>query len=156
MRANNLATRAEGNVQFLNQAVVEAVEPLGHDRGFRVSGRVAGARTAWNVERLIANVGYTPDTAMYRELHVHECYASLGPMKLAAALAGQRGGDCLKQTGHGPDTLRNPEPNFFLLGAKSYGRNAHFLLRVGFEQVRDVFALLTGKPNLDLYRKRPA
>ena len=156
MRANNLATRAEGNVQFLNQAVVEVIEPQGHDRGFKVSGRVAGARTTWNVERIIANVGYTPDTAMYRELQVHECYASLGPMKLAAALAGQRGGDCLKQTTHGPDTLRNPEPNFFILGAKSYGRNAHFLLRLGFEQVRDVFALISGKPNLDLYRKRPA
>src|SRR5204863_5861675 len=30
LRANNLATRAEGNVRFLNQAMVEAVEPPGH------------------------------------------------------------------------------------------------------------------------------
>jgi hypothetical protein len=91
-------------------------------------------------------VGYSPDTALYRELQVHECYASLGPMKLAAALAGQAGADCLQQVGHGGETLRSPEPNFYILGAKSYGRNSHFLLRIGFEQVREAFGLITGKP----------
>jgi hypothetical protein len=75
-------------------------------------------------------------------------------MTLAALLAGKRGEDCLKQTAHGPDSLRNPEPSFFILGAKSYGRNSQFLLRLGFEQVRDVFTLITGKPGLDLYGKR--
>ena len=44
-------------------------------------------------------------------------------MKLAAALLGARGGDCLAQTSHGAETLANPEPGFFILGAKSYGRN---------------------------------
>jgi len=155
MRANNLATRPEGNVQFANQATIETVEHLGHERGFRLSGRVAGKAATWTADRVIANVGYTPDTDLYRELQIHECYASLGPMKLAAAIAGQRGGDCLKQTSQGADILRNPEPNFFILGAKSYGRNSHFLLRIGFEQVREVFTLITGKPHLDLYKKRP-
>jgi hypothetical protein len=54
----------------------------------------------------------------------------------------------------GANTLRNPEPNFFILGAKSYGRHSHFLLRTGFEQVREVFTLITGKADLDLYKKR--
>ena len=40
-----------------------------------------------------------------------------------------------------------------MLGAKSYGRNSNFLLRTGFDQVRDVFTLVTGKSDLDLYRK---
>jgi hypothetical protein len=31
----------------------------------------------------------------------------------------------------------------FILGAKSYGRNATFLMRVGWEQVTEVFALLS-------------
>ena len=66
-------------------------------------------------------------------------------MKLAAALAAQRGEDCLQQTGQGADVLRNPEPNFYVLGSKSYGRNTHFLLRTGFEQVREAFGLITGK-----------
>ena len=106
------------------------------------------------MERVIANVGYTPDTDLYRELQVHECYASLGPMNLAAALLKHGGGDCLTVPPQGPAALRNPEPNFFILGAKSYGRNSNFLLRTGFEQVRDVFTLITGKADLDLYKTR--
>jgi thioredoxin reductase len=154
VRANTLATRPEGNVEFHPQAWVEVVECPGRDQGFKIKGRIAGKPCSWQVERVIANVGYTPNRDLYRELQVHECYASLGPMKLAAALQGQRGEDCLKQTGHGADALRSPEPGFFMLGAKSYGRNSSFLVRVGFEQVRDVFAVIAGKPGLDLYKKR--
>jgi hypothetical protein len=47
-------------------------------------------------------------------------------------------------------TLQTPEPNFFILGAKSYGRNSNFLLRAGFEQVHEVFKLLTGKSHHDV------
>jgi hypothetical protein len=154
MRANALATRGDGNVEFHSQSFIEAVEFHGPDRGFRVKGRTAAKPQTWEVDRLIANVGYSPDTALYRELQVHECYATLGPMKLAAALAGQRGQDCLTQTSQGPETLRNPEPNFYILGAKSYGRASNFLLRVGFEQVREAFQLITGNTGLDLYGKK--
>jgi thioredoxin reductase len=153
VRANTLATRSDGNVEFHPGTVVDAVELLGADGGFRVTCRTAGKPRVWEVDRVIANVGYTPDAEITRELQVHECYASLGPMKLAATLLGQKGQDCLKQTAAGPDVLRNPEPNFFVLGAKSYGRNSQFLLRLGFEQVRDVFTLITGTSGLDLYRK---
>jgi thioredoxin reductase len=153
-RANTLATRGEGNVEFHPQSSVEAVEWLGPDKGFHVAGRVGGKAKTWEVERVIGNVGYTPDAALYRELQVHECYASLGPMALAAALLKHAGGDCLSIPAQGPNVLRNPEPNFYVLGAKSYGRNSNFLLRAGFEQVRDAFALITGKADLDLYRKR--
>jgi hypothetical protein len=153
-RANNLATRGDGNVEFHPQSSVEAVEWLGPDRGFQVTARCGGKPRTWEVERVIGNVGYTPDTALYRELQVHECYASLGPMALAASLAKHAGADCLSIPAQGPNMLRNPEPNFFILGAKSYGRNSNFLLRTGFEQVRDVFALITGNADLDLYRKR--
>jgi thioredoxin reductase len=153
LRANTLATRDEGNVEYHPQSVIEVVECPGKDQGFKVRGRSAGKPHTWEVERLIANVGYTPNRDLYRELQVHECYVTLGPQKLAALL-NQSGDDCLKQAGHGPDSLRQPEPNFFILGAKSYGRNSSFLLRIGFEQVRDVFSLLTGKAGLDLYKKR--
>jgi hypothetical protein len=152
LRANLLATRQEANVEFHPHTTIEAVESRGHDQGLRVTAHCGGERRVWEVDRLIANVGYTPNTDIYRELQIHECYASLGPMKLAASLLKQGGGDCLAQTSPGPEALRNPEPNFFILGAKSYGRNSHFLLRTGFEQIRDVFRLLTGKPDLDLYR----
>jgi thioredoxin reductase len=152
VRANNLATRTDGNVEFHPQAVIEAVENLGPDRGFKVVARKGGQNATWTVDRIVANLGYTPNTDLYGELQVHECYASLGPMKLAAALQGSRNDDCLKQASCGPETLRNPEPNFFILGAKSYGRNSNFLMRVGFDQIREVFTLLTGKAGLDLYK----
>ena len=58
---------------------------------------------------------------------------------------GETSSDCLAQTSHGPDVLTNPEPNFFLLGNKSYGRNPRFLLRVGYAQVLEVFELLAAK-----------
>lgn len=154
VRANTLATRGEGNVEFHNQTIVDSVEWLGPDKGFRVGTRLAGKGRSWDVDRLIANVGYTPDTQLYRELQVHECYATLGPMNLAAALLKHGGGDCLSIPARGAATLRNPEPGFFILGAKSYGRNSNFLLKAGFEQLREVFALIMGKTDLDLYKKR--
>jgi hypothetical protein len=64
-------------------------------------------------------------------------------MKLAAKLLGESTADCLAQTSHGSDVLRNPEPNFFILGSKSYGRRNDFLLRVGLEQVTEVMKLLS-------------
>jgi hypothetical protein len=75
-------------------------------------------------------------------------------MGVAAALAKQSGADCLTTAPCGPAALKTTEPNFYVLGAKSYGRNSHFLLRNGFEQVRDVFTLITGKADLSLYWKK--
>jgi thioredoxin reductase len=151
VRANTIATRNDANVEFHAQTVVEAIEAIGQDKGFRVSTRSAGKPRVFEAERIIGNVGYTPDRLLYRELQIHECYASFGPMKLAAHLLGSKGGDCLKQSSHGPDSLRNPEPNYYVLGAKSYGRNSDFLFKVGFAQIRDVFTLITGVPGLDKY-----
>jgi hypothetical protein len=156
VRANTLATRDDDNIEFHAGTVVETVEFLGQDRGFKVTARGPDKNRTWEVDRIVANVGYTPDTNLYRELQVHECYASLGPMKLAAALSGTRDQDCLKQFCHGPETLRSPEPNFYILGAKSYGRNSNFLWRVGFDQVREAFTLITGDARLDLYQKKVA
>jgi hypothetical protein len=96
------------------------------------------------VDRVIGLNGGVGDFTLYRQLQVHECYATAGPMKLAAALLGnQAGGDCLAMPTTGPETLTNPEPGFFLLGAKSYGRNSQFLLRTGWAQVDDVVGLLS-------------
>ena len=88
------------------------------------------------------------DSNLVKTDQIHYCYASDGPMKLAASLlaAGGGGGDCLQQkvSHHIPDklkcdtnchkasgdeTLMSPEPNVFILGMKSYGRGSAFLLR---------------------------
>ena len=94
------------------------------------------------VDTVLSLTGSAPDASLYRQLQVHECYATEGPITLAASLLGAAGGDCLTQVSAGVDVLRNPEPRFFVLGSKSYGRNNSFLLRVGWQQVEEVFAAL--------------
>lgn len=100
---------------------------------------------------IIANVGYRPDDVMTRELQVHACYASEGPMKLAAALQSQSSADCLDTPTGGPQSLRCPEPDFYVLGSKSYGRNSTFLFSQGLSQIRDLFQIIGGRVELDLY-----
>jgi thioredoxin reductase len=154
VRANSLATRGDANLEFHPSATLLCIESLGQDKGFRVEARVAGTPRTWEVERIVGNVGYSPDTLLHRELHVQECYATLAPARLASGLLKQPAGDAMTVTLQGPESLRNPEPGYYILGAKSFGRNSQFLMRHGFEQIRDVFTLITGKPDLDLYKKK--
>lgn len=154
VQANSLATRRDANVEFHNQVLIDRVHTAGAEQPFRVEAREGGKKIVWEVDRVIANVGYEPDVGLYRELQVHQCYASEGPMALAAALLKHSGADCLQVPGNGAAALKTTEPNFYILGSKSYGRGNNFLLRNGFEQIRDCFALITGKPDLDLYRKK--
>ena len=98
------------------------------------------------VDEVVANVGFRPDMAMARELQIHHCYATEGPMKLAAQLMAQGGGggDCLAQTSGGAASLVCPEKDFLVLGMKSYGRSSTFLLKIGNEQVAHAMELLEG------------
>ena len=98
---------------------------------------------------LILDTGRTPEVSLFRDLQVHLCYATEGPMKLAAQLMSEdasRDGegpvDCLSQSGGDADLLRTTEPGFFVLGSKSYGRRSNFLLRAGIEQVEAAFDTL--------------
>lgn len=139
--AADLAAGASPAVEVLPGAVCEALH-AGSDGRIGVALRNGGVEHV-EVDRVLALNGGVGDASIYRQLQVHECYATCGPMKLAAALLGEAGGgDCLDQTSHGPDTLVNPEPGFFILGAKSYGRNSQFLMSIGWAQVDDVFSSL--------------
>jgi hypothetical protein len=112
--------------------------------GAEVVLRNGGEPKTVPVDRVLALTGYIGDANLYRQLQVHECYATCGPINLSAALLGAGAGDCLAQTTHGAETLKNPEPGFFILGSKSYGRNNTFLMRVGWQQVEEVFGLVGG------------
>ena len=99
------------------------------------------------VDEVIANVGFRPDMSMTRELQIHRCYATEGPMRLAAQLmssSGGGGGDCLAQTSGGAESLLTPEQMFLCLGMKSYGRSSKFLLKIGNEQIEHAMELLGG------------
>ena len=60
-------------------------------------------------------------------------------------------GDCLAAQPCGKDLVRNPEPRFFIIGHKSYGRRSDFLMRAAHDQIRDVFRIVEDDPDLDLY-----
>jgi len=151
--ANALALKQEtpakdGPVVYWPITVVEAVARRGDGFTVELSGQHAGQL---EVDHIIANVGFRPDNRLYEELQIHECYASQGPMKLAAALAGSAGSDCLDQKSCGASSLLNPEPNFYILGHKSYGRSPNFLFQLGLAQIREVFSILGDRETLDLY-----
>ena len=52
--------------------------------------------------------------------------------------------DCGTVPPHGVTELTQPEPDFYVVGMKSYGRAPTFLLLTGYEQVRSVVCALTG------------
>ncbi|MCS6865248.1 MAG: NAD(P)-binding domain-containing protein [Gemmataceae bacterium] len=123
VRANALATRGDGNLEFHPQTVIDEVICHNPEGGFRIAGRSAGRPVVWEVERIIANVGYSADLGLCRGLLVDP-------------------------PDRKPETR---EPGYYILGVKSYGRYSGFLLRDGFEQIRRVFAQIMGQSRLDLY-----
>lgn len=142
-RAAELAAGASPAVEALTGVVVDSFARA-NGRALVILRQTDGGERSVEVDRILSLTGYVGDHGLYRQLQVHECYATSGPMKLAAALLGSGSGDCLAQASHGADSLVNPEPGFYLLGSKSYGRNPTFLMRVGWEQVEEVFGLLAG------------
>lgn len=148
--ANETARHLPPGVQYFGGHLVRAMRAA--DTAIEATLMSAtGKPHTIRCDRIIANVGYRPDATLYRELQVHECYATLGPIKLAASLLDQKGEDCLQIESGSADLLKNPEPNFYILGAKSFGTNSAFLLRVGHSQIAQVFTLITGEPDLNLY-----
>ena len=153
--ANQLAT--EGSiVHHVGGMSVEAITLEEASGGYCVhleptDGTSLAQGSQLVVDRIVANVGYRPDDEIFRELHVHLCYATSGPMKLAATLLQDASQDCLAQESGGPNNLINPEPDFYVLGSKSYGRNPHFLFRQGLEQVQQLFTIIGERDDLDLY-----
>jgi hypothetical protein len=140
-RARALADGASPAVERIAGATVHALEENGRSWTVTLRGPDAGTDTV-EAHRILSLTGYVGDHSLYRQLQVHECYATGAPMKLSAALLGQESSDCLDQESHGAETLENPEPGFFILGSKSYGRNNAFLLRTGWQQVNEVFGVL--------------
>ena len=133
---------AGGNPRVTVRTGVEVERLERRDRAIAVTLRDRAGPEEVVVDRVLALTGYVGDAGLYRQLQIHECYATAAPIDLSAALLGAAAGDCLGQASHGPDVLRNPEPNFFILGMKSYGRVNQYLMRIGWEQVDDVVSLL--------------
>ena len=95
------------------------------------------------VEEIIAATGARPDFSIARELRIRldhwlESTAALAP------LIDPNEHSCGTVRPHGRRELAHPEPGYYAVGAKSYGRAPTFLLATGYEQVRSVVAALAG------------
>ena len=134
-------------VEFLRDSAVLSLEQT--KDGLKVTLTDGASTETIFVDRVIACVGYRPDLELVRELQTKICFATEGAYHLAAALLGESGGanganhangrgDCLQSGGFGSETLLHPEPGYFSLGAKSYGRSPDFLIRTGREQIDSV------------------
>jgi hypothetical protein len=139
------------------------------------------AHHSWiQCDNIAAHTGFGPDPALWSDLQVHVHPATSGPYLLAEALiannfhagvglstgyaekkprtaaastdeAGSTQQDRFQVVLNDPEFLRHPEPNFFVIGIKSYGGDAGFLMQNGFRQVRDVYKLISNDRALDLY-----
>jgi thioredoxin reductase len=140
--ARALVHGADVAIAHVGGAVVEGFEFNSATHRYRVALLVGEQPRVEEVDLVIVNAGFGPDHSITRELQVHECYATGAPMKLATALLGAAAADCLTTPAFGVDALANPEPDFFILGHKSYGRGPHFLLETGYRQADDVLSHL--------------
>jgi thioredoxin reductase len=122
-----------------------AVERLGEENGaIVVTGRSGSTlRRLAPVDRIIVCTGQRPDLSITRELRLDldpwlESARTLGPM-IDPNLH-----SCGTVPPHGYRELSHPEPGYFAVGIKSYGRAPTFLMATGYEQVRSVVAHLAG------------
>ena len=101
------------------------------------------AATLEPVDEVVATTGFRPDLAPLRELRLALDPALEAPAALAP-LIDPNVHSCGTVPPHGAPVLAHPEPGFYVVGMKSYGRAPTFLLLTGYEQVRSVAAALTG------------
>ena len=101
-------------------------------------------------DEIVAVTGFRPDLTMLAELRLDLDPAVESPRALAT-LIDPNVHSCGTVPPHGAEELRHPEPGFYIVGMKSYGRAPTFLMLTGYEQVRSVVAELAG--DLDAARR---
>jgi thioredoxin reductase len=126
-----------GAITLLTGFGVQAVTP-GPD-GVEVSD---GIRTV-TVDRIVSATGFRPDHSIVAELRL-DLDPIMGSTRALAPLIDPNEHSCGTVPPHGVDELAHPEPGYYAIGAKSYGRAPTFLMATGSEQARSVVAALAG------------
>jgi hypothetical protein len=99
--------------------------------------------TLATADEVVAVTGLRPDLAPLRELRLDLDPIMEAPRALAP-LIDPNLHSCGTVPPHGEAELRHPEPGFYVVGMKSYGRAPTFLMLTGYEQVRSIACALTG------------
>lgn len=94
-------------------------------------------------DRIIVATGQRPNLDMTRELRLELDPWLESPKRLGPEIDPNLH-SCGSVPPHGYKELCHPEPNYFAVGVKSYGRAPTFLMATGYEQVRSVAAYLAG------------
>ena len=113
--------------------------------GLVIEGRGATGepRRIQDVDEIVVATGGRPDLSLTSELRV-KVDPWIESAEELAPLIDPNVHSCGTVRPHGHRELAHPEPRFYAVGAKSYGRAPNFLLATGHEQVRSVVAALAG------------
>lgn len=133
----------EGRLNMLAPFVVERVGRTSTD--LRVEAMLGGRKVIEDVDRIVVATGFRPDFSFLRELRLGLDPAVEATPELAP-LIDPNFHSCGTVPPHGIDELTHPEPGFFIVGSKSYGRAPTFLMATGYEQVRSIVAEIAGDP----------
>jgi thioredoxin reductase len=95
------------------------------------------------VDEIIGATGFRPDLALFSELRL-DLDPTVEATPALAPLIDPNLHSCGTVYPHGEAELRHPEPGFYVVGMKSYGRAPTFLMLTGYEQVRSVVAAIAG------------
>jgi thioredoxin reductase len=127
-----------GRVELVSSFRIEAVNQTSDGRVELVAGerRVVA-------DTVVNSTGFRPDHDIVGELRL-DLDPILGSTRALAPLIDPNQHSCGTVPPHGVDELAHPEPGYYAVGAKSYGRAPTFLLATGFEQARSVVAGLAG------------
>jgi len=126
--------------------VVDGFEIVGladRDGHMEVTGLRGGGLERLTTDLVVNATGFRPNLGMLREIRLALDDVVEAPVRLAP-LIDPNVHSCGTVEPHGFAELRQPEPNFFIAGMKSYGRAPTFLLATGYEQVRSITAWLAG------------
>jgi hypothetical protein len=127
-----------GRIQLLSAFNIDAVQADGD--GVLVTALDGRTVTA---NRIVAATGFRPDHSIAAELRL-DMDPILGSTRALAPLIDPNKHSCGTVPPHGQAELLHPEPGFYIVGMKSYGRAPTFLMATGFEQARSVVAFLDG------------
>jgi len=137
--SNLRALTEAGRLELISDFQVEAVSA--EQDQLRVHG--SGSRAIAGLDEIIVATGARPDLSLARELRVRldPWLESTEPL---APLIDPNVHSCGSVPPHGHRELTHPEPGYYAIGAKSYGRAPNFLMATGYEQARSVVAALAG------------
>lgn len=131
----------DGTITLLAPYAADRIEAVGGE--VTVYGRHDDRPVQHTVDRVIVATGFRPNLGMLRELRIDVDPILDSPPQLAP-LIDPNLHSCGTVPPHGAAELAHPEPGFFIVGMKSYGRAPTFLMLTGYEQVRSVVAELAG------------